>query len=297
VDEQVLTLTGVPMAKANETVEITRVPLSKIKLSRNSRMDVSQDELDGLMQSIKEVGLLQPIGLIKKGPNYEIAYGNRRYLACSKLGLSRIPAIVRSEKREFDVDIQNLTENIQRRNLGLAEVGRYMKLLESEGLSRPEIAVRLGVPRSYVTHCFDAFERVPKEFRNDIEVRVASDKKGQTQSPGKISIRQAQAIISAKKSHRLDDKKTEALFRAAKSLGSEFKIERIHDYAGAVKAGKDPVKQVPKHKMLHLAVLLSEAEFERLEAKHVDNGPFKSVTAVARAILSGKIADRITTIE
>lgn len=282
------------MAKENESVKITRVPLKKIKLSRNSRMDVSAEELEGLMQSIKEVGLLQPIGLVETKDGYEIAYGNRRFLACSKLGLHTIPAIVRSSKRAFDVDIQNLTENIQRRNLGLAEIGRYMKLLEGEGLNRNEIAVRLGVPRSYVTNCFDAFERVPKKFQHDIEVRVSAIDKGQHTKPGKISIKQAQAIINAKKHFRLTDKQSEQLFLEAKKLGPKFLPERIDKYSAAVKMGKTPSEAVEPVKALSFRMIISEKEWERLDGKYFSkDGPINSLSALVRAILAGQIAERI----
>jgi ParB/RepB/Spo0J family partition protein len=285
------------MAINGENVEITRVPLNKIKISRNSRISVSEEELDGLMQSIKEVGLLQPIGLVKRGSAYEIAFGNRRFLACSKLGLARIPAIVREEKREFDVDIQNLTENIQRRNLGLAEIGRYISILQKEGLSSKECAVRLGVTPKYVESCLTAFERVPPKYRDDIEVRVSPHKTGEHTAPGKISISQATAIENAGRTYSLGVEQRDVLYKAAKKHGSKFRPEQITKYAAAVKAGKDPMETVPEVRSVHMHILLSEKEYERLRTKYIDDGPLASMSALLRALLSGKIHERIKLIE
>jgi ParB/RepB/Spo0J family partition protein len=184
---ETLPLEGVGMAKG-DAGGIQVIPLNKIKLAKNSRMSVSSEELDGLMLSIKSVGLLQPIGVVKAGSGYEVCYGNRRFLACSKLGLSKITAVVHTNKREFDRDIKNLTENIQRRNLSLAECGRYIEILSKEGLSSRECAARLGVSISYVKGCQTAYARVPKEFRDDLEIKVSSEKL----APGKISIKTAQ---------------------------------------------------------------------------------------------------------
>lgn len=290
---ETLTLTGVPMAKAGEQVEITRVPIKKIKLSRNSRMDIAEEELYGLMQSIKEVGLLQPIGLIKKGPHFEIAYGNRRFLACSKLGLHAIPAIVRSPKREFDVDIQNLTENVQRRNLGLAEVGRYIQLLEKEGLTPRECAVRLGVPPTYVNACIDAFQKVPAKFRDDIEVRVTTAQKGKQQEVGKISVRQAQAIVSAGKTYVLNKSETESLYNSAKKLGPKFKPEKVKDYVAAMRQGKSVSEEANVTRTLSLNFFISEEEYARLHKKHIENGHYKFMRPLIIDILSGKISEKV----
>jgi len=63
---------------------VEEIPVKKIKLGSNSRLDIEKEELDGLMTSIQEVGLLQPIGVRPAGAKFEVTYGNRRFLACRK---------------------------------------------------------------------------------------------------------------------------------------------------------------------------------------------------------------------
>lgn len=277
-----LTVNGGPMGK---TVTIENLPIGKIKLQKNSRLNISDEELAGLMQSIKEVGLLQPIGVVKKASGFEICYGNRRWLACSKLGMKRVPAVVHTNKNEVEGDLQNLTENIQRRNISLAEAGRYMEILNGSGLSMAEIAVRLGVSKSYVESCLNAYRNVPQEFRNDLEVRAVNDRK---RKPGKISITVANAIISAAKSYNLPSEQKAILFKAAKS-DDKFAKENIPQYASALKQGKkDPIKSVNKLQPIRVQFFMEERHKEDLMKKYVYDGPFKSLNGLMVAILKGE---------
>lgn len=280
-DQFCITLKEGPMATQGE-VKIMDIPLNKIKLARNSRMNIEDGELAGLMQSIKETGLLQPIGVINKGSHYEICYGNRRFLASSKLGLRRIPAIVHKDKKASDIDLKNLTENIQRRNISLVEAGRYIDLLQKEGLSVDEISVRLGVAKTYVKSCFNAYSNVPKEFQDDLEVKNTNDRHV---SPGKISITVANKIIAAGKTMGLsaDDKKV--LFKAAKS--GKLNAEQVPKYAAAVKSGKK-FEEITADQHVTAQFYLSQVEHAALYEKYIADGPFRSFSGLVVAILKGQ---------
>lgn len=276
------------------TVEIKELSLNDIKLSKNSRLIDHPEDMSSLMQSIKEVGLLQPIGVVKKPTGYEVCYGNRRYLACSKLGYSKIPVIVHTNKNEYDEDLKNLTENIQRRNISLIEAGRYIKLLQKHGLTREEIAVRLGVNAGYVKNCADAFERVPNKFKKNIEVVTKS---GGSVSPGKISISVANKISNVVRKFKLDGEQEEILFESAKKRNG-FNDNRLTEYARKVKSGsKDPVHEDIKTKRLQVNLLLAEPEFSRIYEKHIASGPYSSMTQVVKLILEGKLSERIKIIK
>lgn len=289
---QQITFKGAPMATKGNEVQLTRMPLNKIKLGRNSRANIDKDELEGLMESIKEIGLLQPIGVVKNGTGYDIAYGNRRFLACSKLGHSHIMAIVHTSKKASDVDIKNLAENVQRKNISLVEVGRYVALLQGEGMSTGEIAVRLGASRSYVNSAADAYQQVPKQFRDDIASTYGNEKK----KIGKISAQAMSKILSAQKTQRLEAKHVAKLFEAAK--GDKFMPAQTGKYAALLKAGKnDFLDRVEPLKMIRMDFLVTEKEYNRIIGKHVDNGPFKSFVSVMRNVLTGKVAEQVKVIE
>lgn len=266
---------------------IQEIPLNKIKLSRNSRMNIRDEELAGLMQSIKEEGLLQPIGVVKSGNGYEIAYGNRRFLACSKLGLSRIPAIIHDTANANDIDIKNLAENIQRRNISLQEAGRYMIYLRDQDIKVGEIAVRLGVSEGYVRTCIDAYHDVPAEFRDDLVVQTTNEKVPQ----GKISITTARSILTAAKTMRLSKADAKKLFKSARD-DDDFKADNIMKYAAAIKAGRD-MKRVHSVKRVMVSLVMTEAMYNELYEKYVVDGPYRSVSGVLTAKIKGEINPRV----
>lgn len=286
-EDNALVFHGQPMAMKGEKTMIQVIKLNQIKLNKNSRMNIKPDELSGLMTSIKEVGLLQPIGVVKMGPkSYEICYGNRRYLACSKLGLNSIPAIIHEKQKEGDIDMKNLTENIQRRNISLAEAGRYMKMLQKQQEMTPaELAARLGVSKSFVEVCTTSFESVPKEFHDDLETSYGP---GQKVKPGKISMNVATKIISAKRSSDLSVEQTKVLFKAAKS-DARFDSNNLRGYAEAIRLGsEDPIGAVEefKHVMVNFRIPLKT--FTKLYDENVTGGHYSSMRAFFVDVLNGK---------
>lgn len=287
MEQDQFTIENGAMGKGN-VISVRKLALNKIKMSRNSRLAVSKDELAGLMQSIKETGLLQPIGVVDCGNgSFEVCYGNRRFIACSKLGYSHIPAMVHQLKKKSDVDMKNLAENIQRRNISLAEAGRYILLLEGEGLSAAEIAVRLGVSTSYIRSCQIAYKEVPEKYRDDLEVKVLKNGLTKTEA-GKIPISTAQKIISADKSYSLTTKQKNLLFEAAKN-DPDFVPESINKYAISLKSGTtDFVKAIKPIRHIRLQFMISESEANTLEKKFIDDGPFRSLSALFLAILRGE---------
>ena len=77
-------------------MEVRDIQISKIVVSnQNVRKDLNagneDTNLDDLANSIKEKGLLSPITVVQKGDTYELIVGQRRYLACKKLGFQKIP--------------------------------------------------------------------------------------------------------------------------------------------------------------------------------------------------------------
>lgn len=289
---ETLTFKGAPMATKGNEVTLTRMPLNKIKLGRNSRANIDKDELEGLMESIKTIGLLQPIGVVKNGTGYSIAYGNRRFLACSKLGYSHIPAIIHTDKKATEIDIKNLAENVQRKNIGPVEIGRYVSLLKGEGMTVGEIAVRLGAARSYVQTCLDAFSNVPKEFRNDIVILNGNEKRRN----GKISAAAAMKINHTVRTHRLSQEHKKLLYVAARADNFEPKL--TGKYAIQLKGGnEDFLNTVEPVKHVRLDLMMTQKEFERLQSKHVDGGPFNSVSGFLKAVLQGKKSEHIKIIE
>ena len=276
---------------------VKTLPVNRIRLGKNSRLTIRDEDLSGLMESIKSTGLLQPIGVSKAGKGYSICYGNRRFIACTKLGMKKIPAVIVVNKNSTEEDLKNLTENIQRRQISLMEAGRYVDILMKGGLSRKEIAVRLGTSPAYVSHTIDAYKMVPKKFQKDIEVGLTKTRGGSTKnSGGKISVSSARKILNAKKQFRLTRNQMNYLFEEAKK-NNGFVPEKIGTYAVELKSGKtDPVKTQTKVKRVHMNFMMPEREYDRLYVKYIVDGPFNGMSTLFAAIICGKISERVKTI-
>lgn len=267
-------------------MEVISIPTSKIKIGDNSRAKITDHEMTSLMASIKETGLLQPIGVAKDGKNYTIVFGNRRFIAMKKLGWEEIPAIEQVIDNDYDTEIKNLTENIQRSDVTLVEIGRYIEHLKvNHKLKNGEIAVRLGKSPNFIKTAVEAYTKVPTSFRSAIEIKHSNDR---STTPGMINLSAANTMIKQATRHGLNKKQVEKLFTEAKT-NEDFKPAAIKKYAAAIKAGsEEPVKDVGIYKSISVQIVIKESEYERLYKEHITNGPFKSFSSLIFAVLRGE---------
>lgn len=114
-------------------------------------------DLDELEASIRQHGLVQPI-VVTEHPlddgKYLILAGHRRTTAARRIGLERIPAIIRHDTEASDDQIAlMLVENMQRANLTAVEKARAMQKLIDRGMNQSDVARRLGItPTSVNTY-------------------------------------------------------------------------------------------------------------------------------------------------
>jgi ParB family transcriptional regulator, chromosome partitioning protein len=112
-----------------------------------------EESLGELADSIKEIGVLQPI-LLRSAENgrYQLVAGERRWRAARRAGLLTVPAIVRVTDDMAAVE-QALVENLHRQDLtALEEAAAYKQLIEEFGLTHDQVATRVGKSRSAVTN-------------------------------------------------------------------------------------------------------------------------------------------------
>lgn len=137
------------------------------------RMEIDQDELQGLAESIKERGLLQPIGIAPRGERYALIFGDRRYLAHKILGLKYIMCRIQDVQEE-QIVIDRAMENIQREDLTPFEEGHtYCKLFEKAKMSVEEISKRVGKSPGLVQRRIDIM-RMPDSFQKAIHKKQVS---------------------------------------------------------------------------------------------------------------------------
>jgi len=139
--------------KAKDPEKIVSVPISEIVSNPyQPRKFFEEEKIRELAQSINTYGLLQPIILTKTEEGYQIAAGERRYLACSSIGWKEIPAIVR-EYQDSTLASVALIENLQRENLDFIEEAQgYKRLLDEFNLTQEVLAQRLGKSQSTIAN-------------------------------------------------------------------------------------------------------------------------------------------------
>ncbi|HEY7513121.1 MAG TPA: ParB/RepB/Spo0J family partition protein [Vicinamibacteria bacterium] len=150
---------------AGQAVEGSEVEVSLLDANPfQPRGAIAEARLDELAASIRESGMVQPILVRPMGERYQIVAGERRFRAALKLGLSRVPVVVRDVPDEQLLELA-LVENIQREELTpLEEAHAFRRLLEEFHMTQEEIARKVGRDRSTVTNTLRLL-RLPKEAR------------------------------------------------------------------------------------------------------------------------------------
>jgi len=136
-----------------ENEEVKQIPVDQIVPNPYQPRTVFDDEkLDELCQTIRTHGLIQPILVRMKNGKYELIAGERRLRATKKLGMERIPAIVKNFNDAQTASIA-LIENLQREGLtAIEEALAYQKLIDLHNLTQESLAQRLGKGQSTVAN-------------------------------------------------------------------------------------------------------------------------------------------------
>lgn len=148
---------------------VKEIELKKIRPNRlNPRLDVSIEHLNELADSIREVGLLEPIIVRPVDTEFEVVVGERRYRASQQAGLEKVPAIIRKYSDDEVVQL-NLIENVQREDLSAIEKGKVCKyLLEKYPDKYPSqmaLAKKIGVSHDTISLWLRTVELVPQEVQ------------------------------------------------------------------------------------------------------------------------------------
>ncbi|QQS60181.1 ParB/RepB/Spo0J family partition protein [Candidatus Falkowbacteria bacterium] len=133
--------------------EVMRVsPDVIIANPRQPRNNFSDAELNELVQSVREYGIIQPLVVTKTAGGYELIAGERRLRAARLVGLKEVPIVIREADDQEKLEIA-LIENIQREDLNAVELALgYKKLAEEFNLNQDQLAKKLGKSRPVVTN-------------------------------------------------------------------------------------------------------------------------------------------------
>lgn len=149
------------------------------------RVNFEKEKIYELAESIKELGIIQPITVRKLGYNkFQLISGERRLKASKELGLKSIPSFIRIANDEQMLEMA-LVENIQRENLNPIEIAiSFQRLIKECNLTQEQCGNKLGKKRSTITN-FLRLLKLPLEIQDGLK-------------KDKISIGHARALINIK---------------------------------------------------------------------------------------------------
>lgn len=133
---------------------INEIPISQIEANPNQpRREFDPTALQELANSIREIGIIQPITLRQVDEErYQIIAGERRWRASQMAGLAAIPAYIRTIKDENVMEMA-LVENIQREDLNAIEIAlAYEHLMSSTGITQEKVSERVGKSRTAIAN-------------------------------------------------------------------------------------------------------------------------------------------------
>ncbi len=157
------------------TADILRIPVDMIEPNPyQPRMSFDQEALEELTDSIRTLGLIQPITVRTiPGNRYQIISGERRFRACRLAGMDMIPAYIRNTNDQGMLEMA-IVENIQRENLDPIEVAlSYQRLIDECNLTQEQMAFRVGKKRASVTN-FLRLLKLPAKIQHDLKVGLLS---------------------------------------------------------------------------------------------------------------------------
>lgn len=258
---------------------VEEILIKDIKVLGNIRTELG--DLSELMSSIRENGLLQPIGVWKENEEYIVCYGHRRLKAMEKLGRKSLvigkEVIVYPNKIDsVDFLVLNITENLHRVDNTPIELAKACNLLKDTGLSPSEIASRLSIPASRVTSALKLLKLVPEEFHNDIGYFNEN-----TNAPkkGKISATVANTLTSARIQSDIRDKLFRLIKKEDLTLGDVDIIIRTINRGATM---EEAIAMKDKYAVIAPKLIINREEMELMSIKT------SSLSKYVTSVLKGK---------
>lgn len=212
------------LGEKTDNEEISQIPVEDIVPNPYQPRTVFDDEkIDELCQTIRTHGLIQPIVVRVRDGRYELIAGERRLRATKKLGMERIPAIIKEFNDAQTASIA-LIENLQREGLtAIEEAIAYQKLIDLHDLTQESLAQRLGKGQSTVANKLRLLH-LPQPIQDSLMAR-------------KITERHARALIPLKNEALQLKVMQEILDREWNVKQTEVRVKQL------LEAGEKPAKE------------------------------------------------------
>ncbi len=232
----------------------------EMKLIRPSQFSIrdkfnDQQEIESLIKSIKEHGLLQAILIRPYQNSFEIVAGHRRFHACKSLRWRHIPCKIKdlSDKQAFEIQI---TENIQRKSMSYLEEAeafrKYVQDLGWGGVS--ELARKIGKSEEYVSHRIQLL-KLPQ----DIKEKIMLNKLSVSQALELTNLSQENIIQLS--NHIIENELTIRQIRSVKTIFSKGKYtEDVQVIDSIINSKNAKTLKITKKTILALKITLARLD-------------------------------------
>jgi len=202
---------GVPEARPSTATDLLIDEISPNRLQPRNYFD--DKKLNELMTSIKEYGVLQPVVVQKVDSGFELIVGERRWRASKKLGLKKIPAVIREVNDTQSLEIA-IIENIHRQDLNpIEEAEAYARLSNEFALTQEMVAEKVGKSRAAVANIL----RLLKLSRNIKEDLISE----------KISMGHARALLGLEESKQMETLRNEIVKQDLTVRQTESRVNKL----------------------------------------------------------------------
>ena len=260
---------GVPEAEPSAANDLLVDEISPNRLQPRSYFD--DKKLEELVTSIEEHGVLQPVVVQKADSGYELIVGERRWRASKKLGLKKIPAVIREVSDAQSLEIA-IIENIHRQDLNpIEEAEAYARLANEFALTQEMVAKKVGKSRTAIANTL----RLLKLSRNIKEDLISE----------KISMGHARALLGLENSKQMEILRKEIIKQDLTVRQTEGRVNKIK--AGSVnKPGPSTAKK-------NIFIKDLEKDLARRLGTKVDISPKKNGGKLVVTYYSDDDLDRI----
>ena len=257
--------------------EVHELPIEDVIPNEDQpRKNFDEQSLATLAESIKNLGIFQPIVVRKQKDKYQIVAGERRYRAALMVGLEKVPVVVKNYNTEEMTEVA-LVENLQREGLDpIEEALAYQGLMNTYKQTQEMISARLGRSRSYIANMMRLLKLAASVQKDLIEgdltvgqarpllaLRSAAQQVEAAEriKEGELSARQAEQLVKAMMSKKTKSEDTTEPHDTAevRALVDRLKLSLGSPVSIKFRAGKKVQGKIE-------IAFSSETELERLIA-------------------------------
>nr|MBP7473485.1 ParB/RepB/Spo0J family partition protein [Prevotella sp.] len=259
---------------------INEIAIEQIEANpKQPRHEFAPEALQELADSIKAIGIIQPITLRQVAENrFQIIAGERRWRASQLAGLKAIPAYIRTISDESVMEMA-LVENIQREDLNAIEIAlAYEHLLETDGMTQEKVSERVGKSRAAIANYL-------RLLKLPAQVQMALQKK-------EIDMGHARALLSL-------DSPSQQIKLFKETQKNNYSVRKVEEIVQKLKSGEtfgDAKKTVVKNPLPEGFSALKDRLSSFLDTKVVLSCTSKGKGKISIPFASESDLERIMTI-